>query len=67
MEELVEVIRDGFAPGDFAEVARNIPNDMTKANKQLNWGLVILAAGAISIIVWHYYDKYKEENRSLVK
>lgn len=67
MEEIVEVIRDGFAPGDFAEVARNNPSGMTKANKQLNWVIVILAAGAISMVVWHYYDKYKEENRSLIK
>ena len=60
MEEIVELIRDGFAPDNFAEVARNIPKNAAKGNKQLKWALALLVAGTISLIAWHYYRKHNE-------
>lgn len=60
MEEIVEVIRDGFAPGDFVDVARNAPSKGSSNNKTLKWGLVILGAAAVSLIAWNSCKKNEE-------
>jgi len=60
MEEIVEVIRDGFAPGDFVDVARNIPSKGSSNNKTLKWVLVILGAATVSLIAWHCCKKNQE-------